>query len=67
LGTPKMPEGAPEARTPLIAGFMGPPRGLRYDFVLHVEQIGHRFLEALRPEVIAGFSVDQLHVHPKAA
>ena len=37
----------------------------RYDFVLHVEQIGDGLVEPLGPKVIAGFGVDQLHVHPK--
>ena len=37
----------------------------RYDFVLHIEQIGDRFVEALGPKVIAGFGVDQLDVDPK--
>ena len=35
------------------------------DFVLHIEQIGDRLVEPLGPKVIAGFGVDQLHVHPK--
>src|SRR6516165_10237862 len=38
----------------------------RYNFVLHIEEIGNWFVEALRPQVIAGFSVDQLHIHPDA-
>ena len=36
-----------------------------YDFVLHIEQIGDGLVEALGPKVIAGFGIDQLHVHPK--
>ena len=37
----------------------------RYDFVLHIEQIGDRLIEPLGPQVIAGSGVDQLYVHPK--
>ena len=37
----------------------------RYDFVLHIEEIGDRFVETLGPKMIAGFGIDQLHVHPK--
>ena len=37
----------------------------RHDFVLHIEQIGDRLVEAVGPKVIAGFSVDQLHTHPE--
>ncbi len=37
----------------------------RYDFVLHIEEVGDGLVEALGPQVIAGFGVDQLHVHPK--
>ena len=37
----------------------------RYDFVLHIEQIGDRLVEALGPKVVAGFGVDQLHIDPK--
>ena len=37
----------------------------RYDFVLDIEQIGDRFVEALGPQVISGFSIDKLHVDPK--
>jgi hypothetical protein len=29
-----------------------------YDFVLHIEQVGDGLVEALGPEVIAGFGVD---------
>ena len=32
----------------------------RYDFVLHVEQIGDGFVEALGPKVSAAFDVDKL-------
>src|SRR6266446_5729140 len=38
----------------------------RYDFVLHVKEVGNGLVKTLRPEVVAGFGVDQLHVHPKA-
>ena len=37
----------------------------RYDFVLHVEQIGDGFVEPLRPQVSAGFGIDELHVYAK--
>ena len=37
----------------------------RDDFILHVEQVGDRLVKALGPQVLAGFGVDQLHVHPK--
>src|SRR6516225_8166245 len=38
----------------------------RYDFVLHVKEVGNGLVKTLGPEVIAGFGIDQLHVHPKA-
>src|SRR5262245_18744989 len=38
----------------------------RYDFVLHVEQVGYGLIEPLGPKLIAGFGVDQLHVDPKS-
>ena len=31
----------------------------RYDFVLHVEQVGDGLVETIGPEVVAGFGVDQ--------
>ena len=34
------------------------------DFVLHVEEIGKRLVEPLRPEMTAGLGVDELHVDP---
>ena len=39
------------------------------DLVLHVEEIGKRFVETLGPEMIARFGVDKLHIdaHPIAA
>ena len=36
------------------------------DFILHVEEVRHRLVEPLRPEMIAVFAVDQLHVHAHA-
>ena len=39
----------------------------RDDFVLHVEEIGERLVEPLRPEMIAGLRVDQLHIDAHAA
>ena len=36
------------------------------DFVLHVEEIGERLVEPLRPEMTARFSVDELHVDSHA-
>jgi hypothetical protein len=41
-------------------------REARDDFVLHVEQIGERLVEPLSPEMIAGFSVDELHIDAHA-
>jgi len=37
----------------------------RHDFVLHIEQVGDRFLKAFGPKVVAGFGIDQLGVHTK--
>src|SRR6516164_2703161 len=37
----------------------------RYNFVLHVEEVGDWFVEALGPQVISSLGVDQLYVHPK--
>ena len=37
----------------------------RYDFVLHIEQIGDGLIEPLGPKVIAGLGINQLHVHAK--
>src|SRR5215510_8554633 len=37
----------------------------RYNFILHIEQIGNGLVEALGPKMIAGLDVDQLHVDPK--
>ena len=36
------------------------------DLVLHVEQVGDRLVEPLRPEMIAALGVDELDVHPDA-
>jgi hypothetical protein len=33
-------------------------RESRDDFVLHVEEVGDRLVEAIRPQVIAAFRVD---------
>ena len=41
-------------------------REARDDFVLHVEEIGKRLIEPLGPEMIAGFSVDELHIDTHA-
>src|SRR6516164_8830212 len=38
----------------------------RYNFVLHVKKVGDGLVKALRPNVIAGFGVDQLHVDAEA-
>ncbi len=32
----------------------------RYDFILHVEQIGNGLVETLGPQVISGFGIDDL-------
>src|SRR4030095_3503511 len=37
----------------------------RYNFVLHIEEVGHWFVEALRPQMISSLDVDQLHIHTK--
>ena len=37
----------------------------RYNFVLHIEEIGDGLVEPLGPKMIAGLGIDQLHVHPK--
>ena len=37
----------------------------RYDFILHIKQIGHGFVETLGPYVIGGFGSDKLDVHSK--
>jgi hypothetical protein len=38
----------------------------RDDFVLHVEEIGYRLVEPLRPKMFASLGVDELHIdaHP---
>src|SRR5204862_411745 len=36
-----------------------------YDFILRLEQIDNGLVEPLRPQMIAGRRVDQLHVDPK--
>src|SRR5262245_34973046 len=38
----------------------------RYDFVLHVEQVGNRLVETFGPEMVAGFGVNQLHAYAEA-
>ena len=38
----------------------------RDDLVLHVKEIGERFIEPLSPEMIARFGVDELHVDAHA-
>ena len=38
----------------------------RYDFVLHIEEVGDRLVEALGPQMISGLGGDHLHVHSKA-
>ena len=43
---------------------VGKPRD---DFILHIEQICDGLVEALGPKMVAGFGVDQLHVHPETA
>src|SRR6266851_1996936 len=37
----------------------------RYDFILHVKEVGNRLVKAFGPEVVARFGVNQLHIHPK--
>ena len=34
------------------------------DFILHVEEVRHRLVETVRPEMIAALSVDELDVDP---
>src|SRR5215475_9934722 len=36
-----------------------------HNFVLHIEQIGNRLVEAFSPKLNASFSVDQLYIYPK--
>jgi hypothetical protein len=58
---------------PTLPGF---PRGIRtdkllqlpqrYDFVLRVQEIGQRLVEAVGPEVIAGAGVDELDIDTHA-
>ena len=45
---------------------VGQPRD---DFVLHLEEIGHRLFEPLGPKVTAALRVDELSIdaHPRAA
>src|SRR4030095_12753804 len=38
----------------------------RYNFVLHVKEVGNGLVETLSPEMVAGFGVYQLYVHPEA-
>src|SRR5262249_62203469 len=40
--------------------------GPRYDFVLHIEEVGNGLVETLGPQMISSLDVDQLHIHPKA-
>ena len=40
---------------------------VRNDLILHVEQIGHRLVEPVRPQMIAGDRVDELHVDAHSA
>ena len=49
----------------LCAERIGEPRD---DFVLHVEEIGHRLVETLRPKMFAALGVDELDIdaHPGA-
>src|SRR5205814_6921177 len=37
----------------------------RYDFVLHIEQIGDGLLKTFGPKMMTGFGVDQLRVYPE--
>ena len=54
--------------TGLGAGeFMPEPVGEPgYDLILHVEKVGDRLVEALGPDLTAGFGVDQLDVDAHA-
>ena len=36
------------------------------DFVLHIEEIGKRLVETLRPKMAAGFGVNELHIDAHA-
>src|SRR6478735_1425772 len=38
----------------------------RYDFILHVKEVGNRLVKAFGPEVVACFGVNQLNVHAEA-
>ncbi len=35
-------------------------------FILHVEEVGNGLVKTLGPDVLAGFGIDQLHIHPEA-
>jgi hypothetical protein len=37
----------------------------RYNLVLHIEEVGNWFVEALGPQMISSLDVDQLHIYPK--
>ena len=37
----------------------------RYNFVLHIEEVGNGLVEAVGPQMIAGFGVDQLYIDPE--
>ena len=38
----------------------------RYDFVLHVKEVGNRLVKAFGPKAVACFGVNQLRVHAEA-
>jgi hypothetical protein len=42
------------------------PRHPRDDFVLQVEEIGYRLVEAIRPKMLSGLRVDQPHIDAHA-
>ena len=46
------------------AYLIGEPRD---DLVLHVEQVGYRLIETLRPEMMAALGVDELDVDAHSA
>src|ERR1700729_622546 len=41
-------------------------RKARHDFVLHIKDISHRFVETFGPEMIAGFAINELDIDAHA-
>ena len=41
-------------------------RQTRNDFILNVEEVGERFIKAIRPQVLAAFGINQLRIDAQA-